>query len=151
MTDALVHARAICSAMTPGEWYESPDGSGASVRAPRAEPVHDTTYVTVANLNDQSLGDALPDEANAAGIVLATAALRVLTDEGTVEKVARVIDPPAWEDRTECQRLAVEYGDIDRESEAALWASAADQKVAPSLAKASAYLTHILELAQGEK
>ena len=35
-------------------------------------------------------------EANAAGIVLATALLRVLTDEATVEKLARVIDPEAW-------------------------------------------------------
>lgn len=88
MTDPLAALRQLVAGMTPGEWYESPDGPGASVRAPRTEPIHDTTYVTVANLNDQSLGDTLPDEANAAAIVAGSRALRLLADEATVAQMA---------------------------------------------------------------
>lgn len=84
MTDtATDHARAVVSAMTPGKWRVSLDPLSAK-----------TCDISVGNLDT---GDDLgwPCEyitpEDAAGIVLATALLRVSTDEATVEVVARAI------------------------------------------------------------
>jgi hypothetical protein len=87
--EPIEELRAKVLAATEGEWFISPLGD--SVRAERARPIHDTQYVTLAECTNMSLGDPLPDNANAALIVAAVnLAKHLCTDKG-VETVARAI------------------------------------------------------------
>jgi hypothetical protein len=86
MSDPTGRFAALINAMTPGEWSFYPKWwLGASIRAPRAKPLHDAPYVTVAETCDQSLGDSLPAQANAAGIVASVALARLMVSERAVE------------------------------------------------------------------
>jgi hypothetical protein len=93
MTDPISRLRSVTEGMTPGPWM-TVYGSGKKTLIRTAD---NATNVAVTSVHALAQAKPPEEEANAAGIVLATRLLRIVADED-VEWLAKLIVPDAWSD-----------------------------------------------------